>query len=107
MLYFSFQSFHCYVQAWDKKYASVDEEDKNWKHNEGDWEQGPYWDKYMEAYEDVLNRSAIPWTVTPVDERWYRDYIVAKTLVERLEELKMTYPTLEKEEIDLFKKNYV
>ena len=73
----------------------LDEPDKYWKHNAGDWEQRKYWDKYMKCYEDVLNWSKIPWTITPVDERWYRDYIVSKTIVEALEALNMEYPPLE------------
>ena len=50
----------------------------------------------MRCYEDVLNQSTIPWTVVPVDQRWYRDYLIAKTLVETLEKLHMEYPPLQK-----------
>lgn len=75
----------------------IDEHDKHWKHNSGDWKEREHWDKYMRCYEDMLNRSAIPWTVVPVDERWYRDYIVAKTIVDALEKLNMDYPALKKD----------
>ena len=54
--------------------------------------------KIIVLYEDVINESDIPWTVVPVDDRWYRDYIISKTMVERLEELGMEYPPLEKED---------
>lgn len=74
----------------------IDEREKNWKHNPGDWEQRKLWKKYMRCYEDVLNRSEIPWIITPVDSRWYRDYIVSKTIVKALEGLNMEYPPLEK-----------
>ncbi|MEL6720758.1 MAG: PPK2 family polyphosphate kinase, partial [Bacteroidota bacterium] len=67
----------------------IDEPEKHYKHNPGDWEQRKYWDKYMECYEDVLNNSKIPWHIVPVDSRWYRDYIISKTLVEALEALNM------------------
>lgn len=70
------------------------EPDKMWKHNSGDWKERDYWDKYMQCYEDIINRSAIPWTVTPVDQRWYRDYVIAQTLVEALEKLDLQYPAL-------------
>ena len=75
----------------------IDEKDKNFKHNPNDWKEREHWDEYMRCYEDVLNRSTIPWTIVPVDERWYRNYIIAKTLVEGLEKLNMQYPGLEKE----------
>lgn len=68
------------------------EPDKLWKHNEGDWAEREHWDKYMAAYEYAINASEIPWHICPVDNRWYRDYFIAKTIVERLEALHLTYP---------------
>ena len=73
----------------------IDEPKKNWKHNDNDWKEREHWDEYMRCYEDVINRSAIPWTIVPVDDRWYRNYIIAKTIVERLESLAMEFPPLE------------
>ena len=75
----------------------LEEHDKHWKHNPSDWQEREHWDKYMRCYEDMLNRSEIPWVITPVDSRWYRDYIVAKTMVERLEKLNMQYPPLKED----------
>jgi PPK2 family polyphosphate:nucleotide phosphotransferase len=63
---------------------------KFWKHKDGDWEERKKWDAYMEAYEYALNNSTLPWTICPVDKRWYRDYIIAKTIVEGLEKLNLT-----------------
>ena len=74
----------------------IDEREKNWKHNPNDWKEREHWDEYMRCYEDVINRcNAVPWTIVPVDKRWYRNYIVAKTIVEKLESLNMEYPELE------------
>lgn len=70
------------------------EADKRWKHNAGDWKERDYWEDYLRCYEDVMNRSSIPWTVTPVDQRWYRDYIISQTIVEALEKLDLQYPPL-------------
>ncbi|RMG83955.1 MAG: polyphosphate kinase [Bacteroidetes bacterium] len=72
----------------------IDEPDKNWKHNPNDWKEREFWDEYMRCYEDVLNRSTIPWHIIPVDERWYRDYLVAKTIAETLEKLPLEWPSL-------------
>ena len=49
----------------------------------------------MFCYEEVLNRSEIPWIVVPVDQKWYRNYFVAKKLLETLESFDMEYPALE------------
>lgn len=67
----------------------MEDPDKYWKHNDGDWKEREYWDQYMEAYEYAINSSHIPWHICPVDNRWYRDYFIASTVVERLERLHM------------------
>ena len=76
----------------------LNEPDKFWKHNSGDWKEREHWDEYMSCYEDVLNWSTIPWTIVPVDDRWYRDVVVSKTIVEALEKLEMTYPAMNNEQ---------
>ncbi len=80
----------------------LDEADKHFKHNSGDWKERKHWDKYMDCYEYVLNNSRIPWTIVPVDKRWYRDYIVSKTMVEAMEKLNMQYPDLSPEDKQQF-----
>ncbi len=70
----------------------LEDPSKFWKHKDADWEERKLWPKYMEAYEYVLNQSTTPWHICPVDKRWYRDYFIAKTMVERLEKLDMKLP---------------
>ena len=70
--------------------------EKFWKHNDGDWEERKHWDKYMKAYEYAINNSKIPWYICPVDNRWYRDYVMAKVMVEELEKLNMQLPEMPK-----------
>jgi polyphosphate kinase 2 (PPK2 family) len=49
----------------------------------------------MRCYEDVLNNSTIPWHIVPVDQRWYRDYVMTGIVMEALEGLNMQFPPLE------------
>ena len=49
-------------------------------------------ERLIAAYEYAFNESTIPWHICPVDDRWYRDYFIAKTLVEGLEKLNMQFP---------------
>jgi PPK2 family polyphosphate:nucleotide phosphotransferase len=65
---------------------------KYWKHNDNDWKEREHWDEYMQAYEYAINNSAVPWHICPVDNRWYRDYFISKTLVETLEKLHIELP---------------
>ena len=68
----------------EKLQERIDLPRKRWKHNPGDWDEHQRWDQYMACYEDVLNHSAIPWTVIPADKRWYRNYLVARTVADTL-----------------------
>lgn len=73
----------------------IEEPEKNFKYNPGDWAERKHWDKYMECYEDILNKcNLVPWTVVPVDARWYRDYVMLSAIVQKLESLNMEYPTV-------------
>jgi PPK2 family polyphosphate:nucleotide phosphotransferase len=77
----------------------LDDPAKQWKYNAKDLDESKLWDKYMQAYEDVFeNCSVAPWTIVPADQNWYKEYLVAKTLLEGLTSLKMKYPHLEKDE---------
>jgi PPK2 family polyphosphate:nucleotide phosphotransferase len=82
----------------EKLQERMDDPLKNWKHNPGDWEERKHWDRYMFCYEEVLNRSKIPWFIVPVDSRWYRDYIIAKTILQVMEDLNMKLPLLSTED---------
>ncbi len=77
----------------------IDNPRKNWKHNAADWEELKLWDQYMKCYADVIQRSAVPWIIAPVDQRWYRDYFIAKEIVSVLESLHMVLPTLKNENV--------
>ena len=75
----------------------IDEKEKQWKHNDGDWKEREHWDKYMRCYEEILNNSTTPWHAIPMDERWYGQYLIAEKIVATLEGLDMQFPELEKE----------
>ena len=71
---------------------------KHWKYNKKDFEERKYWDQYMQKYEDVFeNCSAVPWTIVPADQNWYKEYTIAKTLVTYLKTLDLHYPQLKEE----------
>lgn len=73
----------------------VDNPKKHWKFRAGDLEERKLWDDYQDAFEDMIeqcNTEWAPWHVVPANRKWYRDYVVAKALVGRLESLGMTYP---------------
>jgi PPK2 family polyphosphate:nucleotide phosphotransferase len=71
---------------------------KQWKYNQKDFTEAEFWNKYMHMYEDVFeNCNIVPWTIVPSDQNWYKEFVVASTVVERLRHLDMKYPQLKKE----------
>ena len=67
---------------------------KKWKYSDDDIKASKQWGNYMKAYEKILNHCSpeIPWIVVPADNKWYRNYIVADTMVRQLKQLKLKYP---------------
>lgn len=91
---FKFYLHLSYEQQAIELQQRMDEREKYWKHNDNDWKEREHWDDYMRYYEYAINHSKIPWHIVPVDERWYRNYIVLSALVNHLESLNMEYPLL-------------
>jgi PPK2 family polyphosphate:nucleotide phosphotransferase len=68
---------------------------KNWKFSEADLDVRKKWSEYSEAYEDMLNatsHSAARWHIVPADRNWYRDFVIANTVVEAMDGLKLKWP---------------
>jgi PPK2 family polyphosphate:nucleotide phosphotransferase len=60
-----------------------------WKLNPNDWKEREYWDDYTAAYEEAISRTAAPhapWTVVPANAKWYRNLVVAESIVAALRE---------------------
>lgn len=75
--------------------ARLDDPHKNWKFEPADLEMRRKWPQFQRAYEDMLNRCSTPWApwhIVPADRKWYRDYVIARTVVAALEKLKLKWP---------------
>ena len=75
--------------------ARLDDATKHWKFNKRDLEHRELWDEYMEAYATALTRTSserAPWYIVPANRKWYRNIVVARTIVDTLESLNMEYP---------------
>jgi PPK2 family polyphosphate:nucleotide phosphotransferase len=68
---------------------------KKWKYDPADKREAISWDAYMKVYEKIFERCgpAIPWFIVPADHKWYRNYFIAKEIVNTLRTLKMKYPS--------------
>jgi PPK2 family polyphosphate:nucleotide phosphotransferase len=73
----------------------LEDKEKHWKFEKGDLDMRQRWTEFMDAYEDVLNRcstSHAPWHIVPANKKWYRDYMVAKTVCNEMEDLELRWP---------------
>ena len=75
--------------------ARLDDPRKNWKFEAGDLVMRAKWQQFHRAYEDVLNRCSTawsPWHIVPANRKWYRDHVIARTVVDAMEKLKLKWP---------------
>ncbi|HEV7863815.1 MAG TPA: PPK2 family polyphosphate kinase [Acidimicrobiia bacterium] len=75
--------------------ARLERPDKRWKFEEGDIAERALWPQYQDAFREVLRRSnadEAPWYVVPADRKWYRNWAVARLLLETLVEMAPEYP---------------
>jgi PPK2 family polyphosphate:nucleotide phosphotransferase len=77
----------------------LNESEKNWKFSTGDVKEREHWDKYMEAYEDMIRHTATkesPWYVVPADNKWFTRIVVASAIIETLQSLDLRFPKVGK-----------
>jgi len=62
-------------------------QEKNWKFSTADIKERKLWGKYMNCYEDLLNKTSSdtsPWFVIPSDDKATSRLLVAETILEIL-----------------------
>jgi PPK2 family polyphosphate:nucleotide phosphotransferase len=75
--------------------ARLDEPAKHWKFSKADLAERMLWDKYTDAYEDMIratSTSYAPWYVVPADNKWFARLIVAQALIGALDKLGLAFP---------------
>jgi PPK2 family polyphosphate:nucleotide phosphotransferase len=68
---------------------------KNWKFSDADLKERKNWDKYLKAFDDMLEKTSTadaPWYIIPGDHKWFRNICVAKLLVKKLEDINPKWP---------------
>jgi PPK2 family polyphosphate:nucleotide phosphotransferase len=73
----------------------LDDPARRWKISDADYEERNYWDDYVCAFEDMLEKTSThyaPWFVIPSNDKWFRDLIVSRIVTRALEDLDMQYP---------------
>jgi PPK2 family polyphosphate:nucleotide phosphotransferase len=68
---------------------------KNWKFRAGDLDDRARWKEYTAAYRDLLSECSTPdapWYVVPADDNKVRNWLVARCIADRLDDLGLEYP---------------
>jgi PPK2 family polyphosphate:nucleotide phosphotransferase len=90
--------FHLRISKGEQRKRFLDRLDdpgKRWKFSMDDIKERARWDKYMDAYEDMIRATSTPqalWYVVPADNKWFARLLVAAVMVEELEGLDLEYP---------------
>ena len=72
---------------------------KNWKFRAGDLVDRSKWAAYTAAFRDAIQRCSTewaPWYVVPGDDKKLRNLLIARTIADKLEDLKLSYPKADK-----------
>jgi PPK2 family polyphosphate:nucleotide phosphotransferase len=76
----------------------LDDPSKHWKFSTGDLSVRNQWDDYMRAYEDAITRcntDYAPWHIVPANRKWYRNFVITRTIVDALDAMNPQYPVAE------------
>ncbi|HZU00608.1 MAG TPA: PPK2 family polyphosphate kinase, partial [Ktedonobacteraceae bacterium] len=86
--------FYLYMSSEEQErrlLARQQDKEDAWKLTAADWEERKYWDAYQEAYEEALSKCSTdeaPWYIVPANNKWYRNLLMARTLVYTLRQYK-------------------
>lgn len=84
----------------ERQLERIDRPEKNWKFSAADIEERAYWDKYIEAFEDVFAHTSTeyaPWYIVPADKKWFTRLAVAGIIGQKLIEMDPKYPVVNEE----------
>ncbi len=87
MIILKFYLHISYEEQEKRLLARQEDRTKAWKLSSADWVERKFWNDYQQAYEDALSRcstSDAPWYIVPANRKWYRNLLVARTLVSTL-----------------------
>ncbi|HEY2646212.1 MAG TPA: PPK2 family polyphosphate kinase, partial [Candidatus Acidoferrales bacterium] len=76
----------------------LDLPEKNWKFSMNDVLERRHWEKYMSAYEEMIQNTSTkhaPWYVVPADHKWFTRMVVAEAVIAAMEDLDLSFPKID------------
>jgi PPK2 family polyphosphate:nucleotide phosphotransferase len=68
---------------------------KQWKVSEGDIKDRKFWNSYVAAYQDIINKCSTlraPWYIIPANKKWIRNLAIGLTITDVLERMNPKFP---------------
>jgi PPK2 family polyphosphate:nucleotide phosphotransferase len=68
---------------------------KQWKISQRDIMERKFWNSYMGAYQEIINKCSnmwAPWYIIPSNKKWFRNFAVGLIIVNTLEGMKPKFP---------------
>lgn len=82
--------------------SRLDTPEKNWKFSSADLQARADWDKYEDAYEEMLEKTSTdyaPWYVIPADKKYFARVAVGDIILEHFKKLNLRFPAPESPEM--------
>jgi len=79
----------------------INDPTKNWKFSSSDVDERQYFDDYMKAYEQAIQKTATkeaPWYIIPADKKWFARIAISTVILHTLKSLKLKFPVLAADE---------
>ena len=97
MIILKFYLHISYEEQEKRLLARQEDRTKAWKLSSADWAERKFWNNYQQAYEEALSRCSTidaPWYIVPANRKWYRNLLVARTIVSTLRPYKKQWQTM-------------
>lgn len=78
--------------------SRLEDPEKHWKFSSADVKERAFWEDYMRAYQDAINKCSTtyaPWYAVPANHKWYRNLVIARTIADTLEAMNPQFPPAE------------
>lgn len=76
----------------------LNDETKGWKFRADDLDDRARWNDFTRAYHGILAHTSTeyaPWYIVPADDKPVRNWLVARTIADTLDRLKLRYPPID------------
>lgn len=73
----------------------LDDPARQWKISDSDYSERELWPKYVEAYEEAIERTSTkhaPWYVIPANHKWFRNLAISRIIADSMDEMDLKLP---------------